>query len=201
MSRGRHSQESHSSQKLIPFTCVSPLTCCRLLPLPHEWNGHVSFPGTYSDPPPRLDQTTPRRCGGPCRHLHIRRPDNDPCARGLRCLSRLHDSGSWLGTRLGHVPVRRVRGRSEGPDVATDPRLLLPRHPAEHYVRRNQDQSRDQCRQRQQSASTARDWPHGPRHRRAPLHSAHRGRSTPRGESAAPAPATGSATGQAAELT
>ena len=132
----------------------------------------MSLPDRYSDPSSGLDQTAPWCCGGPCRHMHIRRADNDSCARGLRGLSRLHDSGRWLGTRLGHIPVRRVRGRSEGSDLETDPRLLLPRHPAEHYVRRNQDQSPDQRRQRQQSASTARDWPYGPRHRRASLHSA-----------------------------
>jgi hypothetical protein len=59
------------------------------------------LPDRYSDPSSGLDQTAPWCCGGPCRHLHIRRADNDSCARGLRGLSRLHDSGRGWGHGWG----------------------------------------------------------------------------------------------------
>ena len=41
---------------------------------------------------------------------------------------QFHRSRFRLGSRLGNVPVRGVRGGAAGPDLEADPGLLLPRH-------------------------------------------------------------------------
>ena len=98
--------------------------------------------------------------------------DRDSGPGGLGCfgkVGKVHHPRCRLGSRLGHVPVRRVRGGSQGLVLEADSGLLLPRHPAEHHAQRNQDQGLDHRRQRQQPAGPAGERLDGPRQHRPSL--------------------------------
>ena len=69
---------------------------------------------------------------------------------------QLHHPRRRLRPRLGHVPVRRVRGGPEGPDLEGDPRLLLPRHQADQAVRQHHPPGVGHRRHRRQRSGCCR---------------------------------------------
>ena len=87
---------------------------------------------------------------------------------------QLHHPRRRLRPRLGHVPVRRVRGGPQGSDLEEDPGLLLPRHQAEEDVQQHRAQGVGDRRLRRQRPGAAGQRPEGPRRRRRQLQGADR---------------------------
>ena len=154
------------------------MTCCTLSPFPTRTDGHVS------------PDTPLRHCSGPIgavagvgggffRHSHrvrARRSAGPRRPRGKAAVRQLHHPRVRLGPRLGHVPVRRLRGGPGRTDLAADPRLLLSGHDADDAPVGEHHQGVGDQRQRRLTAGAARVRARGARQQRRPVPGADRRR-------------------------